>query len=207
MRLTNLIILAVAAGLGITAVSCGHKDKFIGTWTAISPANITNLLPAASTATSLTTMQLMPAGSNDTPGSVCLSSLIDITQPVDPAAGSFDQPYEVSVAATASVCGTWHYKGNEDDELLLSLDLNSITVTVDPAGVTYTENLLTGKQQPQLGSLTAATAALWKKQLTAAMRQEFGRFAVLDDIEVNRDGFLSLEIQSPDTELHFRRSE
>ncbi len=149
----------------------------------------------------------MPAGTENAPGSVCLSSIIDITQPVNPAPGSFDQPYEVSIAATASVGGTWHYKGDEDDELLLSLDLKSISVTVDPAGVTYTENLLTGMQQPQLDSLTAATASQWKAQLMAAMRKEFARYTVLDDIEVNRDGILSLEIQSPETELHFRRSE
>ncbi len=41
----------------------------------------------------------------------------------------------------------------------------------------------------------------------AARRKEFARYTVLDDIEVNRDGILSLEIQSPETELHFRRSE
>lgn len=207
MRLTHLIITALVTGIGLAATSCSSKDKFIGTWTALTQTDITAQLPAASTASLLTTLQLMPSGADNTPGTACLSGIIDITQPVNPAYGSFDQPYEVSVAATASVCGTWHYKGDDDDDLLLSLDLKSINVTVDPAGVTYTENILTGKQMPQLDSLTAATASQWKTMIEAAMRKEFARYTVIDDIDVNRDGILSLEIQSPDTELHFRRSE
>lgn len=207
MRLTYLIIASLAAGMGLAVTSCSHKDKFIGTWTALTQTDITDQVPAASTASLITTLQFMPAGADNAPGTACLSGIIDITQPVNPAYGSFDQPYEVSIAATASVCGTWHYKGDDDDELLLSLDLKSINVSVDPAGVTYTENILTGKQQPQLDSLTAATASQWKSILETAMRKEFARYNVIDDIDVNRDGILSLEIKSLDTELHFRRSE
>ena len=205
MRRYFPILAAVAMSLGIVATSCGRNDKFVGTWTALSQSDITSELPAASSATSLMTIQFMP-GTDGRGGSVAISSLVDITQPVDPAAGAFDQPYEVSVAATTSIGGTWMYEGDDDDELLLSLDLSSLNVTVDKNGVTFTQNLLTGKQQPELDSLTATTANLWRQQLSAAMRRELARFNRLDDVEVNRDGILSFEIKNPDAKLFFRKS-
>jgi len=195
-----------AISLGLATTSCGRDDKFVGTWTALSQSDITSELPAASSAGSLMTVQFM-RGTDDRGGSVTISSLVDINQSVRPAAGTFDQPYEVSVAATTSIGGTWMYEGDDDDELLLSLDLSTLNVIVDSNGVTFTQNILTGKQQPELDSLTAATADMWRRQLSAAMRRTLARFSRLDDVEVNRDDILSFEIQSPDAKLYFKKAE
>ncbi len=203
-------ILASAAlllGAGLLG-SCSKGPDFTGTWTSLAPDDITADLPGASTAGSLMSIQFTENAENSRNGSVVLSSILDITQPVQGTQAAIDRPYEASVAATASVGGTWMYNGDDNDELLLSFDLSSLEVNVDKNGVTFTQDMLTGSQQPQIDSLTNVTANLWKQEISRALRSRLTAFSKLDDVEVNRDGILSFEIKvnNHDKELHFRRS-
>lgn len=196
----------MALGAASCIVSCGHNDKFIGTWTATTPDDITASVPAASMATSLVSVSFMPGADSKDGGSVALSSVISVNQPVQPG-GGIEQAYEVNVAATASVGGTWQYKGDDDDDLILAFDPSTLKVNVDNNGVTFTQNLLTGSQQPQIDSLTAVTAQQWKAQLTRALTIEFRRYRQLDDVKVHKGDILTFEIENPDQTLQFRKSE
>ncbi len=187
--------------------SCSSRDQFIGTWTATAPTDITAKVPAAATASSLISINFLDNAQKDG-GSVALSSILDISQAVDGDSISMNRPYEVNVVGTATVGGTWTFKDDDHDELLLSFDLSSLNVNIDNNGVTYTQNILTGAQQPQLDSLTAATISAWKQEISRVMRADLSRFSVLDDVEVTNKGqVLTFEIQSPETKLHFRRVE
>ncbi|MDO4320382.1 MAG: hypothetical protein Q4C34_07375 [Bacteroidales bacterium] len=181
---------AIALAGIMTVASCGHDTKFIGSWTATTPTSIAPELPAASTATSLMSIDFLAGPDTNKGGGIYMSSLIEATQPVktDTAGMPVDAAYEVSVSATASVGGTWTYKDGDDDELILAFDMSTLKIEVDPRGVVFSENMLTGAQQPAVDSLTARTAEVWKRQIRSAMTSTLNRFGELDDVKVSHDG-------------------
>lgn len=201
----HILIGALAIG-GLSMASCTKSTEFLGEWTAETPADITRNVPAATKATS--TMSLNFALNDSVRGGkggpLLITSIISVTQPVEPGV-DIEQGYEVNVAATASISGTWRYEDDSDEDLILSLDPSSLNVDIDNNGVTFTQNILTGAQQPTIDSLTTATATQWKAELTKAMRSEFSRYTKLDDVKVSKDGVLSLEIDHPETTLYFVR--
>lgn len=202
--------LIIGLGLIIGAsglASCSKTTDFFGVWTSTTPEDITASVPAASSATSLVSISFVEGTGNKDGGSVALTSIINVNQPVSGSPISMNQPYEVNVAATASLGGTWIYEEGSDDDLLLSLDLSTLKVNVDNNGVSFTQNMLTGAQQPQIDSLTTVTAELWKNQLTQAMTKEFSRFKKLDDVKVHKGQVLTFEIQNPELTLQMRKTE
>ena len=209
MRKISTYMASAAIVLGATVLTgCSDSPKFIGSWTSLAPDDITDELPAAATATSLMSLQFNESAENERGGSVVMSSILEITQPVQGSASAVDQAYEVSVAATTSVAGTWTYKDNDKDDLLLTFDMSSLDVKVDRNGVSFTQNMLTEQQQPQIDSLTEVTANLWKRQIATAMRKNLKNFTVLDDVKVNRDNILSFEIEvnNHDKDIHMRKN-
>lgn len=207
----NIILKGFGAGvLALCAVSfcsCSKDAKFIGVWTASTPTDITTSVPAATTASALTSVTFVKTGDNARSGSIAISSIINAQQPLMANPVSMNEPYEVSIAATASIAGTWMLEKDSDDDVIVNLDPSSLKVNVDKNGVTFTSNVLTGAQQPVIDSLTNATAAQWQLQLTDAMRREFGRFNKIDDIDVHKDGTMTLETENPDRMLIFRKAE
>lgn len=204
-KFNTLLIGAASVGMAALAVACSHEAKFIGSWTEMNPTDITAQVPAAARATSLVSITFLD-NVDKSGGSVTLSSVIDLTQPVEGDSLSMNQPYEVNVAATASVGGTWTYDIDDKDDILLSFDLSSLNVNIDNNGVTYSQNVLTGAQQPQIDSLTAKTVMAWKQELTRAIRADLSRFSVIEDIEVSKKGdVMTFEINAPEKKLHFRK--
>lgn len=133
---------------------------------------------------------------------VTISAVIDATQPVQ--AGSlagFNDPYEVSVAATASISGRWSYEDKDDDDILIYLDNKTMQVNVDPNGVTYSQNLLTGAQQPTVDSLTTVTVERWRSAIRNAASKQFFDFTKLDDVKVVND-ILTFEVGKRDLTFH-----
>ena len=170
--------------LAAAVVSCGPDDAFVGSWTASAPVSMQADIPAASSASALISLDFTQ---EDGGNGVYLSALINASQPVsmtDSVTGVYS-PYEASVAATAGVRGTWTRSG--DDDLLLAFDLSSLRVEVDPAGVMFTQNMISGVQQPAVDSLTVRTAAIWQRQIERAVRGSLMRYSKLEDVEVDRD--------------------
>lgn len=185
MKLTSYCIAMAAVALGLTA--CDSHPKIAGSWTASAPTSIAAEIPAASTADALLSIDFVNNSSSD--GTFLLSSLVNATQPVRAdSLPTLDSPYEVSVSATASVKGSWTYDSKEHDDLLMQFDLSSLQVDIDPNGVTFSQNLLTGAQQPAVDSLTSATAEIWKRQIGNAFRAALSRYSKLEDVEVTNNG-------------------
>ena len=202
MKLNNILIAGAALGM-LALASCSKNDAFIGSWQAMTPADITDMLPSAANGTALTSVTF-GHDADGKGGDVELTALVEASQPVVENPG-LEAAYEVSVAATATVNGRWAYQPGEDDDLILTLDPASLTVNVDRDGVTFRQNRLSGVQDPVTDSLTDVTVTLWKQQITDAMRREFSRYNRLEDVKVKDKTTLKLEVQNPEQDLYFRK--
>lgn len=184
----TLITLTIAVAAAGAITSCDHRPKIAGSWTASAPTSAAAEIPAAATANALLSIDFAN-GSSTKEGSFTLSTLFELTQAVgnDSLARVVD-PYEVSVSGTAMVKGSWAFDSSDDDDVLMQFDLSTVQIDIDPAGVAFSENMLTGAQQPAVDSLTARTAKIWQNKIGTAFKSSLNRFAKLDDVEVTSNG-------------------
>lgn len=182
----------------MTFSSCTRHPDVIGTWTG-TPTRIDNI-SAACDANATYSISFSSDSKNGNSGEVIISAVIDANQPVEAELSSFDRPYEVSVAATAVISGKWSYEKDDDEDIIVSLDPNTLTVNVDPHGVTFSNDILTGTQQPMIDSLSNAAASAWQKSITKAMCDRFYQLNKISDIKVN-NGIMSCEVHDRDYTL------
>ncbi|MDE6270190.1 MAG: hypothetical protein K2M12_04965, partial [Muribaculaceae bacterium] len=102
----------------------------------------------------------------------------------------------------ATINGRWSYEDGEDDDILLFLDNNTLTVKIDPNGVTFSQNLLTGAQQPMVDSLSTATADRWRAAIRAAASRQFFEYTKLDDVKISSNDIMSCEMGNRDMTFH-----
>lgn len=205
-KMKKFIPFIAAASVVAVMVSCSGNPKFVGQWASTAPYSMAHDLPV-SIADAQLTIDFGIGEESTSTGPVTLSSVIDLTQPVE-ADTTFSQAYEVSVTANSTVTGTW-LLADDDDDVVLSFDMSTLSVSVDTDGVAFSQNLLTGAQQPVLDSLTTLTAQRWQSLLTAAVKRQLADFAELDDVEVSDNGnILTFEIKTDakhDRKLTFNR--
>lgn len=184
----------------MTISSCSRADRFAGEWMG-SPSRI--YIPGAADAGSTITIDFAPTSDVRQGGDVFLSATIDVSQAVTGSELSPDAPYQVDVAATASISGRYVAEEDDDDDILLHFDSSTFRVDIDPAGVTFSENILTGMERATLDSLTAKTADEWRVLISGAIRDEFSKYQKIDDIKVHHTDMMSCEIA--DRDYTFRR--
>ena len=202
MNSRNLFKAIIPATFILLATACDKHPDILGTWTA-TPTRINNISAAADAMSTMSiSFTYSPEGQTDH-GQVIISSLIDANQPVSPTDPAVDEAYEVSVAATAVISGDWTYEDHDDDDILLFLNPATLQINVDPSGVTFSNNILTQRQQPEIDSLSAVTAQLWKASIAKAMKQQFSGVQKISDIKI-RNGIMSCEIE--DRDFTFRKS-
>jgi len=182
--------LAVLGTISVVS-SCSRTQKLSGAWEA-APERI--VVPEASDASSTLTLDFTPVESRNTPGQVNFSAVIELHQAASTNAGSLEQPWQVSVAATASATGTYVFEDGEDDDIIITIDPSTLNVIVDPSGVVYNDNVLTGAETSALDSLTAATVSRWRVLLTPVIRDQFNQYQRMEDIKVHHNALLTAEI-------------
>lgn len=200
MNLKKIINIILPAAAIAALSSCSNYPQIEGTWTG-TPTRIDNI-SAACDASATMSISFTQDDKSAQSGEVTISALIDANQPVTSIADGLDQPYEVSVAATAVITGHWSYEEKDDDDILITLDPSTLEVKVDPNGVSFSNDVLTETQQPLLDSLSRATADAWKKSITKAMSERFYDMNKISDIKIN-NGIMSCEIH--DRDFTFRR--
>lgn len=198
MTIRKFIPLILPFCAVIALSSCSDRPDIIGTWTA-TPTRIENI-SAACDANATYSISFSTDNKKAESGEVVISAVIDANQPVEATQSALNQPYEVSVAATAIITGRWSYEKDDDEDIVLTLDPSTLAVNVDPHGVTFSNDILTGTQQPMLDSLSNATAAEWQKSITKAMSTRFYQLNKISDIKVS-NGIMSCEIQDRDYTL------
>jgi lipoprotein len=193
----------LASGLAIATAaltSCDRYADVAGSWTGMPDRSLAVAGAIDATSTISLDFAQQPASKAKDNGLLTISASIDANQPV--TGGDFENAaYEVSVAASASMTGTWTFV--DDDDIVVSLDPSTFTVTVDPDGVTFAEDLVSGMQQPQLDSLSTATATRWQNVIEPAIKTEFLKYGKLDDIKI-KNGIMTFEIN--DRDYTFRRN-
>ena len=140
----------------------------------------------ASDASTTVTLDFVPDQGRKGTGTLNISAVINAEQAVKGAVDAVVEPYEASVAATASITGRYAVEDRDDDDLVVSFDPTSMDVNIDPSGVTFSENAITGMQQPTLDSLSRATSQHWRTALTPAIREVFNRYRRIEDIKVHQ---------------------
>ena len=161
MKVSTTVFFGGLALLGALSCisSCAHTDRIVGAWEAAPvPLNV----PDAADASAIVTLDFGQITSSSMPAEVQLSATIDVRQAVqgDPLAAT--RPWEQSVAATASISGSYAYGDGSDDDIIITLDPSSFIVNIDPAGVVFDNNVVTGMESSALDSLTAACADRWR---------------------------------------------
>ncbi len=203
-KITTGFFTAVAVLGALACVSsCSKNDPIAGTWQG-APERIAHL-DDASDVSSVLTFDFSPSITSKSAGTgtVLASAVIEVQQPVVGGVG-VDNAYAANVTATASVSGTYALAEGEDNDYLLVFDPSTLKVTVDPSGVVFAENVITGMQQPQVDSLTAVTVERWRMLLTPAVREQFYRYRSIDDVKVHHGSMMSCEVD--DKDLTFRRT-
>lgn len=190
---------AVALAAMASLTSCDNTPNVVGTWTG-NPQPL-NDVAGAFKANSIDVLTFAPDGKDNLRGTVTISSMISAQQAIT-ADPEMVEPYQQTVAATAQIQGTWAYSTGEDDEIDIVLDYGTLQVNVDPSGVAFSSNMLTGKEQPQIDSLTQATAQRWTVDLNSALLPYYSRYVSLDDVKV-KDNNLKFEVSGEKNELVF----
>lgn len=178
--------------IGASALaSCSNGDQFVGNWQASAPADITNEIVSATSATSLVSIDFTDR-EQTSGGRVVLSSKYDIV-------ATSSDGMETFLTAAASVNGDWNYDVDDDDDLLLTFDYSTLYVVVNPQDISFRN---AGEQQ--VDSLMQAAVATWKNEIERSFRNTMTRYAVVEDVEVAKDrNVMSLEISSPETKIRF----
>ena len=172
----NLLIAAVAAG-ALTVTSCSEKTDFTGEWVKGTPANVTDAFQRSKLATS-TTKIMFERNPSSTDGNVTLTADYDITPPAS------DTTAQTVVKGTATVTGTWSFDVDDENDLLLSYDMSTVSV-----------------------SMADSSASAYKDQVSQAFMRELTQYSVLEDVEVSKDGkTMTVELQSPERKVVFRKT-
>ncbi|MDE6332148.1 MAG: hypothetical protein K2L80_06060 [Muribaculaceae bacterium] len=194
-----LILTAVALVSASAFVSCDSTPDLSGSWTC-APQHLNNV-NGAFTASSIDVFSFTNSADSKKSGSVVISSMVSAQQTVS---GTPDliEPYQETVAATASITGTWTFHPDEDDDVDIILDYSTLKVNIDPAGVAFSQNYITGREQPQIDSLTASAVSRWQQSIYEALKPYYSKYVRLDDISI-KNNILRTEVN--DTDLTFTR--
>ena len=108
---------------------------------------------------------------------------------------SIMQPISVSAAAKAEIVGKW--QAVDDDEIHVSLDPGTLTVSVDPEGVVLTSNMLDGAAQATVSSIKPQLAESIKTQIANALQMRYASIKKIDDIDI-KGNVMEYEINKSD---------
>ena len=196
----------IIAGLAALCCACSDSPRFIGSWLSSAPTEYNSPMPQNSSVSFITGIDFQQ-GENSTSGPLVLTSLIDISQQLPADSLVIAEPYDVSIAASTSLKGTWTMM--DDDEIAIAVDFNTFQVNVDKNGVTFSQNILTRADAATVDSLTQVSINSWKKEITRAWKHELSRMQRFEDVEVSRDrNMLTFEVENTgnfDIKLAFQR--
>ncbi len=180
-------------------VSCNDNARLAsevqGTWTG-TPENFTD--NSVVTATILETFDFVSDGTviakGSHGGSVVIVGMITASTQVVADAGLVE-PLSLTATAKSTISGTWTVI--DDDEIALSLNLQSLAVDVDPSTLVVEGNVLTGNDTPKIDSIRPSVAATIGASMKRALENRYASFRHLDDVKV-KGPLLKFEIGKMD---------
>lgn len=175
------IMYAIVALTALGMSSCNEAAKLAknieGTWSG-APERFIDDPSGSATVIESTTFAVDSTGKG---GDMIIVALVSSTGQVQGSA-SIMQPISVSAAAKAEILGKW--QAIDDDEIHVSLDPRTLTVSVDPEGVVLTTNLLDGAAQANVASIKPQVAESVKSQVANALQMRYASIKKIDDIDI-----------------------
>lgn len=172
------------AAATIALTGCNEAKKLagevVGTWSS-TPQMLVN--DPGSQATFIESITFV-SDSTDMGGAVIISSMVSSTGSLQ-GNGALIQPFEIAASAKAEITGTW--VADDDDEIILRLDVNKMTVDVDPSGLVLSTNALTGQEQPNTATLKPEMAKFVEGAVRRQLVARYTAMTRLDDVKVRTD--------------------
>lgn len=192
------LIYSIAGVVALLASSCDQNAKLAsevnGSW------GLTNQTLDVGGAFSSTInseeylFTLSASGAKD--GLLEISSMIEM-ELMSPFNGNVVESLQNNVAASASISGKWQVV--DDDEILLNLDLSSLSVDIDTTAVSLNSNLMTGTDSAVTGTLDASQINTCRMALISSLRARYGTMRKLSDVKVKDKGaYLKFEVGDVD---------
>ena len=183
----------------LALVSCNDNARLAsevqGAWTG-TPENFTD--NSVVTATILETFDFVSDGTviakGSHGGSVVIVGMITASTQVVADAGLVE-PLSLTATAKSTISGTWTVI--DDDEIALSLNLQSLAMDVDPSTLVVEGNVLTGNDTPKIDSIRPSVAATIGASMKRALENRYASFRHLDDVKV-KGPLLKFEIGKMD---------
>ena len=192
------LLTGVAAIAVLMMASCDSKTKLAeelaGSWSG-TPERIGN--DSTGVMTMLETFNFTP-NENESGGQFIVQATISVVGTV-PSDDEVVEPFSVNQDAIASAQGKWQTL--DDDEVMIVIDPQTITVNVDPKDVVFSDNVFTGEQQPAVDSIQPKAAEKLTRIITKEVTEKFLNLNHLDDVKV-KENLLKYEIGHK----HFRMS-
>ena len=108
---------------------------------------------------------------------------------------SLVSPLQITASGTAMITGV--YQAKDDDELMISLDVTSMSVNVDPEAVQLNYNVLSEESKPIVEKLRPGAMVLATQQINRAAQNIFSNVTKIDDIHV-KGSIMTCEINDHD---------
>lgn len=193
MRSTFIISASAATVMAIMLglTSCNEEARLAknlqGTWSGVPESLSTDM---AGTTTIVETYNFEPDPQQKAGGSFIIQAMISANG-VMPQSDEIVQPYAITASAAATATGTWTVV--DDDEVTVSIDPQTIKVTLDPEAVMFNTDLLTGAEAATLDSIKPAMMGRLDARFRRDVMTRFTELRHLDDVKV-KDNQLRYEV-------------
>ncbi|MBD5333744.1 MAG: hypothetical protein HDR97_08420 [Bacteroides sp.] len=203
MKKTLFTLLPLAELMAVVALLYGCSNlnarlakEVNGVWQSTPEAFNDNMAISGSIVDTYEFGQAGLTATESITGPLTISGMVNVTtQVVSDSVGV--QPTGLSASAHTTVSGTWTVI--DEDEISISLDLNSLSVVVDPEAVTVNMNTF-GASEPQLDSIRPAMVASIEAGIKQALTQRYGAINHFEDVKV-KGNLLKYEINDEDFAL------
>lgn len=170
----------------------GLAKKVAGTWTSTPQMLVNDVGSQATIVESITFVRDSDAAG----GEVVITGLISSSGAMT-GSDAIMQPFEMAASAKSTVQGTW--RAVDDDEIILALDVQKMTVDVDPSALVISGNVLTGSTQSNPETLKPQMAAMVQTALRRQLTARYTAMTKLDDVKVkDKDAVLKFEVGKTD---------
>ncbi len=180
--------------------SCDEKaklaDAVTGSWSGQAERIETPHQPTTTTVTRM--MTFTPDLDSSTGGTLRATALFSVESGTSLQSAGI-QPIAVTVSGNATING--HWEAIDDDEIAVSFDYRTLTVSIDPQEVLLEYDIASGEATPVDGSIKPDIAESVKRSITKVMNHSVFDYGKIDDIKV-KGSLMSCEIGHKDYTFH-----
>jgi hypothetical protein len=190
-----LMSAIVALGLSSCDENARLAKELHGTW-AGTPENVTD--NTAITATLIETYSFTDAAQTMSKGAyggdISITGMISCSTQIL-ADSTIIEPVTLTASAVSTINGTWTVI--DDDEIAVSLNPQTLVVTMDPEAVSVANNVVTNNDNPSIEKLRPGITATLRDGIKHTLSMRYASIRQLDDIKI-KGPLLKFEIGKND---------